>query len=80
MKCKYCGSENTNVQLAGDKIKKGHSLLWWVTIGWWYKPMMYFFFTVPYFILVLLGKTTKGGKIKNKKYVVCNNCGKSYKL
>ena len=74
MKCKHCGQEMEMQIINEVNIKKGHSLIWWLLVGWWYKPTMYFLFGVFYLLFVLIFKKQKAVN-KLKKVYVCKNCG-----
>lgn len=77
MQCSKCGSTNVNVQMV-SKIKKKHSWVYWLLIGWWLEPILFLFLTLPY----LLVKIFKPNKYKTKtiKTAVCQNCGHSWKI
>lgn len=79
MKCKNCGHEMEVELLNEVKIKKGHSFMWWLLVGWWYKPMMYIFFGIFYLIFVLIFKKKKVVN-KTKKVYICRNCGHTEKF
>ena len=67
--CPHCGSNNINVQIVSEN--KGANC---------FTILLYIFLAmtivgIPIMILILL---LKGGKTINKKYYVCQNCGKSF--
>lgn len=81
--CPKCHSQNVTVQMVSEQklVKKKHSILYWVCIGWWWNPFIWFvkwfIFTIPALIFKLFGI---GGKKKelvttHKSMAVCQNCG-----
>ena len=54
MTCPKCQSENVNVQVVTvSKLKRKHSWLYWLTIGFWLEPILWLFLT--FFIIFLRG-------------------------
>lgn len=69
MKCKYCGSENVETQVVSVAKKRGClSAIMWLLLGLCTCGLIW--------IIPLL--TKKGSKTQT--YVVCQNCGKRYKI
>lgn len=66
--CKKCGSKNINVQMVAEQKKRGilMSILWIVAA------------VCTFGIILLIPILTKKGS-KTRKYVVCQNCGYSWK-
>ncbi len=66
--CKKCGSNNINVQMVAEQKKRGilMSILWIIAA------------ICTFGIILLIPLLTKKGS-KTKKYVVCQNCGYSWK-
>lgn len=83
MKCKFCGSDNVNIQIINEShlVNAHHSFLWWICIGWLWVLFKWIFFTLPALIFKIFG-IGKRKKIKNtqKKVAVCQTCGKSWNL
>ena len=79
MICPKCQSENVNVQVVTEsKLKKKHSWLYWLTIGFWWEPIMWLFLTLPWLII----KIFKPNKVKTKVkgYAVCQDCGNRWQV
>lgn len=78
IKCPKCDSENVTIQVVNENklVKKHHSIIWWIIIGWWFVPIMWCIFFVPKFFIKLFGLGHKNYKIVNstKKKGVCQNC------
>lgn len=82
MKCPKCGSENVNVQVVTETElkKKTHGLLYWLFIGWWLKPCLWLFLTLPMIIIAIFKPKEYKTETHIHKMVVCNNCGKSWRV
>lgn len=78
MKCSKCGSENVNIQAVTTTVKKHHSVLYWIFIGWWLEVIMWLFLTLPWLII----KIFKPNKTKDVTHseAVCQNCGYRWKV
>jgi len=78
LKCKRCGSENVNIQVASEIKRKRKGIIYWFIIGWWLEIIMWLLFTLPWLII----KIFKPKKYKSKmiKYAICQNCGYSWKV
>lgn len=85
LRCERCGSHNVQVQLLNqiDLVKKGHSAIWWILVGWWFVLIKWLFLygLLQIFIIPLKLLMPKKYKTINRveKYFVCNNCGHSWK-
>ena len=69
MTCKYCGSTNVTTQVVSEAKKRGclASLLWFI------------FGLCTCGLVWIIPLLTKKGS-KTQTYVVCQNCGKKYKI
>ena len=83
MRCKFCGSENVNIQMINEShlVNAHHGILWWICIGWWWLLIKWIILTVPALIFKIFG-IGKRKKIKNvqKKVAVCQTCGKNWNI
>ena len=80
MKCPKCGSENVNVQMVTEtKLKKKHSIVYWLLIGWWLEPIMWLIFTIPMLIIKIFKPKNYKTKTTHKSMCVCQACGNSWK-
>lgn len=76
MTCKKCGSENVNVQMVSEtKLKRKHSLIYWLFIGWWLNPLLWIFMTIPMLIIKIFRPKNYKTKTKHKSMFVCQGCG-----
>ena len=74
MKCPKCGNEMT-VQLTTEtQLKKKHSPIYWLLVGWWFEPMMWLLFTLPMLIFKVFRPRKYKLKQKTVKNFVCS-CG-----
>ena len=88
MFCPHCGSDNVNVQLVTEQtlVKKKHSAVFWVLIGWWWCPFWFMvkwlFLTPIAFVCALFHIGGKKRQIKNvhKSMAVCNSCGHAWEI
>lgn len=84
MTCPKCKSENVSVQVVNESklVKKHHSIIWWLCIGWWFVTLMWIIFFVPKFFIKLFGLGHKNYKIDNitTKKAVCQNCGNVFNI
>lgn len=75
MKCRRCGSENTNIYEREDEEEEvGHGCLWWLFIGWWW----WIICLCLSWIGILIGIVTlfPTNIVKKKhKYCYCRDCG-----
>ena len=75
MTCPKCQSENVNVQVVTvSKLKRKHSWLYWLLVGWWWEPMLWIFLTLPMLIFKIF--RPKKQKIVTKQITkcVCQDC------
>lgn len=81
--CPKCQSEKVNIQIVNEAklVKKHHSIIWWLLIGWWWIFVKWLVFTIPALIFKIfgIGKRKKIKNISHKEYV-CQNCGYSWRL
>lgn len=82
MVCPKCGSENTSIQMLNEiELKTKHrGLIWWVLVGWWWVPIKWLFLFFPALILKIFMPKKYKVINKEKKYLVCNNCGYSQEV
>lgn len=77
MVCPKCGSNEIVTQMVTDTqlVRAGHSLVWWVFVGWWWTFIKWFYF----FWLALLVKlfAPKRQKLRQEHTAVCicQHCG-----
>ena len=79
MKCAKCGSERVSVQVINEtQLKKKHSILYWMLIGWWLEPILWICLFVPMLIWKLF--RPKSYKMVNKSLTkcVCQDCGHTW--
>ena len=78
MICPKCKSDNISIQVINkvELVKKHHSILWWITIGWIWTIFKWILLTLPALIFKVfgIGKKYKTKNIEIKK-AVCQNCG-----
>ena len=81
--CPKCNSSYISIQIVNKVylVKKHHSFLWWITIGWIWTAFKWIWFTVPALIFKIFG-IGKKYKTKNveKKVAVCQSCGNSWNI
>ena len=92
MNCPKCGSPNVSFQressgnVGATKFsygRRGHSLFWWLLIGWWWKPI--WFITFGWWTWIFKRPKRGGGvaiqanKNINRTVAVCQNCGHTWK-
>lgn len=76
MQCPKCGSDNVNVQMVSEsKLKRNHSKLYWIFIGWWFNPIMWIVLTVPMIFIKIFQPKNKKIKTIHKSMFVCQSCG-----
>lgn len=82
MKCKFCGSDNVNIQIINEShlVNAHHSFLWWICIGWLWVLFKWIFFTLPALIFKIFGIGKERKSRTLKKVAVCQTCGKSWNL
>lgn len=102
--CPHCGSQNISYQREqtaniGGSLhsfgggKTGHSIFYWICIGWWWIPfkcMMKYILAISTMGLSLIftrkkkdkiaGKTITANKTINHTVAVCQNCGYTWKI
>lgn len=80
MKCPKCASENVNVQMVTEtKLKKKHSVVYWLLIGWWLEPIMWLFFFLPMLIIKIFKPKNYKTKSTHKSMCVCQSCSHTWK-
>lgn len=92
MNCPKCGSPNVSFQressgnVGATKFsygRRGHSLFWWLLIGWWWK--LIYFIAFGWWIWIFKRPKRGGGvaiqanKNINRTVAVCQNCGHTWK-
>jgi hypothetical protein len=77
MVCPKCGSANVSVQLLTQSklVRRHHSILWWLCIGWWWVPCKWFFFTIPALLVKLLAPKRYKLVHTTTSVCLCQNCG-----
>lgn len=78
MRCPKCNSENVQVQMVSEQVKKHHSLVYWVCGGFIIEFLKWLFFTIPMLIIKLFKKDKT--KTIHKSMAVCQDCGHSWKV
>lgn len=73
MVCSECGSDNTKVEMVNDKLKHRGA-------GFIRKLMRLCLVICTCGIWLLVPKGLGSSRIKQKKYIICNNCGHSEKI
>jgi predicted RNA-binding Zn-ribbon protein involved in translation (DUF1610 family) len=78
LKCPKCGSNNISVQVVSITKNKGHSVWYWLFIGWWLEMLLWIFLTIPRLLIALFthGKT----KSVVESYAVCQSCGCKWQI
>jgi hypothetical protein len=80
MICKKCGSENVNVQMVSEtRLKKKHSIIYWILIGWWLELIMWLFLTIPMLIYKLFKPKNYKTKTSHHSMFVCQDYGYNWK-
>lgn len=83
MKCEKCGNNNISIQLVNkvNLVKKHHSILWWIFVGWWWIFIKWLIFTIPALIFKIfgIGKKYKTKNIEIKK-AICQDCGNTWTI
>ena len=76
MTCPKCQSENVNVQVVTvSKLKRKHSWLYWLTIGFWLEPILWLFLTLPMLVFkIFRPKKQKNGYQTNNKMYMSRLC------
>lgn len=78
MVCPKCGSNNVNVQMVSEQVKKHHSIWYWLFIGWWLEALLWFFLTLPRLLVAIFKH--KPTKTVHKSMAVCQSCGHSWSV
>lgn len=79
MKCPKCGSTNVSAQMVSEtQLKKKHSLIYWLFVGWWLEPMMWLAFFLPMLFIKIFKPKNYKMTTSHKTMCVCQECGKSW--
>jgi hypothetical protein len=81
MTCPKCKGENVNIDVKIEtKLKKKHSVMYWLFIGWWLNPLLWIFLTMPMLIVKIFKPKNYTTKTIEHKMCICQSCGYKWEI
>lgn len=75
MTCKKCGSDNINIQIVSNEVKKKRGWKYWLLFGWLIDLASWFLLFFWRLVYAIFRKKTK---MVNSKQAICQNCGNTW--